>query len=582
MNQYLFGEGGKMIILAHFYIYISAVNMETKHKYDLFCSQPLFILTSCYSLYMFGGFQKCEVIYCFISLIYTLFLMETLMRRMMTLTESLLEKEKEKTSLNVKQKMIAVVSHELRNPLQALSFLISYLDSFHFEKIKKDIINDIKSTTELLNSIIENVLDFSKLDIKKFENNLHQFNLLEVVERIGSIFYPQADKKGIGFYTYVDPSIPSSLYGDSTKLSQIYCNLSSNAIKFTKEGTVILSSFLESTNHETKSCKIRIECKDTGIGMSQDHLKIIFKPFEQINNEYSIEHKGYGLGLSIIDDLVKHLKGNIEVESKEGVGSKFTVNIPLECKCCVPIQDKLKPINNENFVVIHRSEEESLILGKYLKSMGAKNIVYEQIFSNEKDYILIVDQTMIDSIKDYSKYAKIIFIGEVIGNINKSLNSIELNDPIQLTKLNDALSKIDSPNIHLIPDSNNQTLKNMRILIVEDNKIIHKMERNLLQSKGIEFIQSAFNGQEALDLVEKYDFDCILMDIQMPILNGIDATKLIRQNPNPIKRQCKIVIITGNSLYDYKTSIINGADEVLSKPINTESLIKLLLKYSIK
>lgn len=291
-----------------------------------------------------------------------------------------------------------------------------------------------------------------------------------------------------------------------------------------------------------------------------------------------------GLGLSITSDLLKMINGKIEVKSSVGRGSKFIVNIELDYKTDEMIKDKLKKVKHEDFIVIHRNIDETLNIESYLLSMGARS-VFSKPQEHPEKFILILDQNKQEIIPDENKYHKVFYIGDNEYNADNA-SILYLKEPIQLLRFNDSITKFEECDIQekkrdsIKNEPKDFDLKKMKILIVEDNLVIHKLEKKLLENKGVEFIKSAFNGQEALDLIEKYDFDCILMDIMMPILDGIETMKVIRQHPNINKRETPIVIITGNSVYDQKNCIINGANEVLSKPINTESLINLLIKFS--
>lgn len=481
-------------------------------------------------------------------------------------------KEKEILQQNEKLSVLTIASHELKNPLQALSFLVSFLRSQ--EKKQNEIIEDIKSTVYILNSIVENVLDFSKISKKKLAINSSKLNILETVERIGTIYFNEVSLRGINLYIDVDPNIPRFLLGDEAKLSQVLSNLLSNASKFTNHGSIMVSVRL--LEKKDKKCKIAYACHDSGIGIKKEYIDSIFMPFEQIENKTNLTDKrGWGLGLSIVKELIHIMKGEIRVESEYLKGTKVEFILEHDFLSPDTLKDCLFTLTEKKFIVMHRNQQELEIITKYLNYFGATTIVngIHTDVANKKEYILIVDKDLVKTV-DLKEYKKAIFVGYVEGEDY-------IQEPICLLKMNKFLSSFKEKSPKLTPK---RDLEDLSILLVEDNIMIHKLEKNLLKQNGVINVQSAYNGIEALEIIEKSrPFDLILLDIQMPKLNGIETTKRIRDLDDTKKAKTPIVIITGNNSFDFQTFLTIGANAVISKPVCFEDLfqtIKKLLKIN--
>jgi two-component system sensor histidine kinase/response regulator len=481
--------------------------------------------------------------------------------------------EKENAREGFTSHFVTIASHELRNPLQALSFLITYLDTFDLSRKEKNIIDDIKSTVSLLISIIDNILDVAKMNSGKMVHKPITMNLVEIVERVACIFYPKAQAKQLNLYVDVDSSIPSELIGDPTLISQVLSNFTSNSLKFTREGRIIISVGLIE-EHDGK-CTFKISCDDTGIGISLENQADLFRPFGKIQSSDSqAENEGWGLGLAIIKDIVHLMGGNIELKSTLGVGSNFSFTIVLEQATKNTIRGLLLPVYLDSVVIIVREEEGFHILEKYLREMNVKTIINGlanlPVLTN--DYYLLIDQKMIPQyMETLEKFTKILYIGEVFDQ-----SSRVLNEPICYLKFNKFLSIEQGVPIN-IPIL--EQLGNISILLVEDNILIHRFEVKLLEKNGVKIIRSAYNGIEALELIEKSPpFDVILMDIQMPKMDGIEATKNIRQLKDENKSRVPIIIVTGNTLFDAPACLSIGANSVVSKPVNFKEIILAINK----
>lgn len=581
--QYLYGPGGKIYIIAIIYIYRSLMNIRASTNYDYSVFFPIFIINSGWTFYYFGDYPIFETLTTSIYLILGASLLHVLIRKMGIMMDEMMNLEQDMITHVTKEKMIAIASHELRNPLQALTFLVSHLEPL--SHLQQETILDIKSTVQLLNSITENVLDYSKIQAQRMKITNKKFNIVELIERIGAIFHYQAQGKGLSLYTHVDPAISVELIGDVPKISQILTNLTTNSIKFTKAGQIILSASLTEKEFK-KICRIKLEVSDTGVGMTKQQIDSLFVPFGQLNDEKLADQRGWGLGLSITKDLVQILGGSIEVESIPGKSSNFMVSIPIEVSDPLTIAGCLTKASIDRFYILHWSSTACQILKEYLLVMGVANVYFEKdIPKNSADFpknaSVLIHQDLIEEYPTLPDYIKSIYVIGGPVELSQWKNCVVICEPITLIDLNHKI--VGYPPESVRPrHSKFESLSDLYILIVEDNKLIHKAEKRILQDEGIKNIESAFNGQEAIDAIEKcLPFDCILMDVKMPILGGIEATKIIRNHPNPAKATVPIIIISGETV-NFSEDTMCGVIEVLFKPVHSTELIALIQKLCLK
>lgn len=361
---------------------------------------------------------------------------------------------------NAKSEFLATMSHEIRTPLNGIHGMLQLLNETSLEDKQLSYIHQIESCSDTLLTLINNVLDISKLEAGKMELDEMDFNIHNLLQDTANMLIINAEEKGILFKTSLDPSIPPFLFGDSTRIRQICLNLLNNAIKFTNQGSILFQSSLLSLENNT--AKIRIEVEDSGIGIKESDKSKLFKEFSQADSSISRNFGGTGLGLSICKKLARAMNGEIHFDSKFGKGSKFWLELELR-----------------------------------------------------------------------------------IGNIpdNEKFN---------------------------VPESSYQIKAPLKVLIVDDNKVNLKIVEAFIKSNN-NSSKLALNGQQAVALTRKESFDLILMDMQMPIMDGITATREIRK----FNSEIQIIALTANAFKsDQEKCLEAGCNAFLTKPVNKNELFQ--------
>ncbi|HEY8888740.1 MAG TPA: ATP-binding protein [Clostridium sp.] len=408
------------------------------------------------------------------------------------------KEEAEEASL-AKSQFLANMSHEIRTPMNAIMGLTHLIGQSNLNNTQKNYISKIEGSSNSLLRIINDILDFSKIEAGKIEIEHIKFSLDKVLENISNLYSISATNKGIDINFYTEEVVPDILIGDSLRLEQVICNLTTNAIKFTKHGEVNVSV---RAIHESKNkIKLHFSVKDTGIGLTNEQIGRLFTAFTQADGSMTRKYGGTGLGLAISKQLVELMNGVIWVESEYGKGSSFQFNMEFD-----------KDIND--------------LKSRYLE--------YSDL---QGERVIVVDHNKTSLMP-------------------KGISSKEDNEDGQI--------KYQSK------------LINKNILLVEDNEINQLVAKDILEGAGIH-VSIASNGEEAINNVRSNKFDVVLMDVQMPIMGGYEATKIIRKFYS--KLELPIIAMTANALrVDREISIKAGMNDYITKPINSEVLFESLIK----
>ena len=500
-----------------------------------------------------------------------------------------------KEANQAKDLFLANMSHEIRTPLNGIVGFTQLLKSTATSDEQEEFITVIETSSDNLLTIVNDILDLSKIKADKIELENIPFDPVEKFESAVESYAARAAEKSIKFGIFVDPSLPSTIKGDSTKISQIIVNLISNALKFTSEDgrvDVLIAKVGESTTDTT----VKFAVTDSGIGISQEQQEKIFDAFSQADVSTSRKFGGTGLGLAISSKLVTFMGGKLEIESEEGRGSTFFFTLKFDKTD--DMEERVYPDMTDITIAyvlphIDSQSENNKNLERYIEATSANYQVYyeEELFALDKSNlpdVLFLDHKYTSSKDKLRKYlnlgSKIILMTD--GNKKKSIEEFKdkisriLYKPVNLTK---TIKSIEVANYNInhkpveVVEDDKSTFNNINALVAEDNNINQKLIKHVLDGLGIA-VTLANNGEEALELRQANEYDIIFMDIQMPVMGGIESTQAILEyESKEDKKHVPIVALTANALSGDREKYINaGMDNYLSKPIELEQLSLLL------
>lgn len=510
------------------------------------------------------------------------------------------EKERAESAAKSKAMFLANMSHEIRTPMNGIIGLVELLRRTKLSEQQTQYIKKVAFSGQIMMNVINDILDFSKIEAGKLHIESIEFDLDDLIENLIATIVPKLNSSDINFRVYFSTSLPKKLFGDPLRISQIILNLCNNSIKFTKKGDIELHFDYSSTTGEDQ---LIIKVSDTGIGMSDSQLKGIFDSFTQADGSTSRKYGGTGLGLSIVKQLSKLMKGNVSVESKENQGTTFIVHIGIKSNSPEKLLTTTKSLNDVLSLFYLPLENSPLIPIDNLKIFHSdlnisnwKNIDADLKANSKQIKHLVLDAISLEQINEHKETFKrliqndvnISFICnssslELQHEIEKKLHSPVLSHPISpsqfLTFFESRLNnqEMNTPPITEKADSQeHQTFKG-HALIVEDNNINQLVISHILKNFGLTY-DIANNGLEALELIKSGKaFSIVLMDIQMPIMDGYAATKEIRSAGY---NDLIICGLSANAMSkDFDAGKQAGMNDYLTKPIEIESIEKILKKY---
>ncbi|WP_271253356.1 response regulator [Pseudanabaena sp. Chao 1811] len=527
------------------------------------------------------------------------------------------------TATKMKSAFLATMSHEIRTPMNAVLGMTGLLADTSLSAIQRDFVETVRISGENLLTLINEILDFSKLEANEMELEELNFELSTCVEEVTDLLAMLAQNKGLELASLIHHDVPNYLTGDVSRLRQILTNLTSNAIKFTAQGEVVIKVSLKSATDTTANVEFRVI--DTGIGISPEAQKKLFQPFTQVDASTTRKYGGTGLGLAICKQLVDLMRGEIGIDSEEGKGSQFWFWIPFAKQSSEEIA-QIKPrrevdLKNIRVLVVDDSETNCKILTYQLtawqmrvdtiqNAMEAIPIMQKALDEGDRYELAILDMQMPDldgenlgiQIKADARLSDTKLIMLTSLNQKNGVNKIKklgfdeyLIKPVKQSRLLDTLMSViassygnldnfTSTKIRHIPvKDGTQVIKTskLKILIAEDSPINQKVALHQLRSIGYE-ADVAGNGKEVLSLLECIDYDIILMDCQMPELDGYETTMAIR-NQNSDKSKIIIIAMTANAMKEDRDRCINcGMDDYLSKPIRKDDLAQKLAEWDLK
>lgn len=512
------------------------------------------------------------------------------------------EKDNAKEASAAKSIFLANMSHEIRTPLNGIIGFTELLKNNSLDNESKDFVEVIEKSSENLLEIINNILDLSKVESNKVEIDEILFSPIKEFENAIEVYGPKASEKGIHLSSYIDPSLSNYIKGDATKIKEVLINLMSNAVKFTSEDGYITTEIkrAEGPSHDGK-VKINFSVQDTGIGIEKDKLKDIFNAFSQADSTITRKFGGTGLGLTISSKYIEIMGGTLALDSEQGKGTKFffTLEFDESTSSDKNYQNSFKEYSCAILSSTDSPKPHSQFIYNYFSYFGSgvnfyndfrtlKNLIYRS-GSN----IIVADYSEVseDELAEYKKIKlPIILILKSSQQSKfeklKSKYITPVYEPINMSKI----IKILEFSQDLIPAKEIPTRATQNagtqsfgkkfkadILVAEDNEINQKLIKRTLEDLGLS-ITIAENGLKALEQRKKHDYDLIFMDIAMPVMDGVIATKEIIKYENEKNiPHVPIIAITANALKGDRERFMNeGLDEYITKPIKKESILSVL------
>ena len=511
-----------------------------------------------------------------------------------------------------KSSFLARMSHEIRTPLNAITGMSYLLKKTGLSPTQKTYTERITQASNNMLSIVNDILDYSKIESGKVELETVSFNLDRVIQDVVSIATYKIEEQGIGFRLSKDPQLANWYFGDSKRIEQVLLNLLNNSAKFTNSGEVSLDIKLVAKENDT--CHIAFTIRDTGIGMSRDQVDNLFMPFVQGDTSINRRFGGSGLGLSIVKNLVDMMDGKIQVYSTQGEGSTFIVNLSLKVDE-ESESEYLKVFSARHFediktLILEKSGTNMNLIESYLGSFGMECEITSSpdsavrmleapdgVFSKAYDlFIVDYDSTTNDAFlfveelrrnRSLAKMPRIIMLlpmmrDDLFDLVQERNIDIGIGKPIIPSVLLDGI--LDTLNI--IPDESGEKISMAKtevgmnsgcVLVVEDNTTNQMIARSLLDQVGIETI-TALNGQEGVEAfrANRDRIDLILMDLHMPLMNGYDAAVEIRKESGDVP----IIAMTADVVLGVEEKCReSGIDGYISKPFDPDMFIEMVQTY---
>ncbi len=495
---------------------------------------------------------------------------------------------------------LASMSHEIRTPLNGIVGLTELLDGTPLTDEQKEFVSMIRESSHNLTVIVNDVLDVSKMNADKMELESISFDIFKKIESSVGMFVAKIDTKEIDLNLFVDPRIPQNLIGDPTRLSQVIINLVSNAVKFTDtKGKIgVYAEYLKQDNDDIT---FKVSVSDSGIGLSKEQQSKIFEAYGQADASTTRKSGGTGLGLTISSKIMDSMGSKLQVESEEGEGSTFFFTLTLKTDETNEEKDhsQYRGLNVGLLLPDKTTDSElKIIFKKYIEYLGATFRQYSNTDLFETDSLVALPDILIieyhniiseEKLKQFSELnCKCVLMTS--SNLQSHIESERfafkeiVYAPVTLEKIIKILCKTEKKPLlttQEIKKEDVKTFDDIHVLVAEDNTINQKLIKIILENFGLK-VTMASNGEEAYELRKTGEYDIIFMDIQMPVMSGVESTKMILEyEEQKLLDHIPIIALTANALPgDREKYISEGMDDYTTKPLQLDKIKVLIEQYT--
>ena len=493
-----------------------------------------------------------------------------------------------------KLRFLATMSHEMRTPLNGILGMSGLLLDSELEPSQRTYVDAIHESGSTLLTLINDILDYSKIAAEKLEIESAPVSFRALVQGVAELLSPRATQKNIEIASFVAPAVPAGLLGDEMRLRQILLNLAGNAVKFTERGGVCIE--VHHLDSADGICRVRIDVRDTGVGIDEKDLALIFDEFSQAETGRERRFEGTGLGLAIVRRLVDAMGGEVRVESRPGQGSVFSVQLSMridnaETEDLPPLRDARQAV-----LIASRSQTVQRFLKLQLQAAGAVNVLEagsglqaQAALARHPKAILICDLDIaVEGGQRLTQAAGASYVmltpatrGRIDGFKRMGFGGY-LMKPIRavtlIAMLNETADLQPQRRRQDKPTEAPSTPSALKILVAEDNKINALLIKSLIERRGHR-AEVAENGQQVVEAITAAPFDLVLMDMHMPTLDGVTATRKIRALGGPASEMPIIALTASSEAKDRQRCLDAGMDDFLTKPIDPLDLDAALERW---